>query len=299
MRKINKILIFSFILICVFSTNVVAHSGGTDGKGGHTDSSTGEYHYHHGYSAHDHYDIDGDGDLDCPYNFKNATTSSNSKSGINFSNSSSETPYITRYIIPPVIWWLAAGIALTIFGLVRVIRHKTDELHDALSYKHSAETKAERSTKHLRAEIIKRMTLADQVEVMQRKVLYHSYPSDAKINFRDPYPFSLFKDFNNNDDPFQLPQGVKIMKNGLVSLGWPDEKDIYGKYTVYITHNGKCFHNNPRCQKEHAMFAIDIMTAMDARRPCSICYPQNSDEFQVPQWYINFQRASNDLGIKW
>ena len=52
---------------------VLAHSGRTDGSGGHRDSSTGEYHYHHGYSAHDHYDMDGDGDKDCPYEFKDKT----------------------------------------------------------------------------------------------------------------------------------------------------------------------------------------------------------------------------------
>ena len=44
-----------------------AHSGRTDGSGGHYNHSTGKYHYHHGYPAHDHYDIDGDGKADCPY----------------------------------------------------------------------------------------------------------------------------------------------------------------------------------------------------------------------------------------
>jgi hypothetical protein len=31
-----------------------AHSGRTDGKGGHHDNINGGYHYHHGYPAHDH-----------------------------------------------------------------------------------------------------------------------------------------------------------------------------------------------------------------------------------------------------
>ena len=55
---------------------VNAHSGKTDGSGGHTDHNTGEYHYHHGYSAHDHYDMDGDGDVDCPYDFDDKTNHS-------------------------------------------------------------------------------------------------------------------------------------------------------------------------------------------------------------------------------
>ena len=46
------------------SVSALAHSGGTDSQGGHTDHSTGEYHYHHGYPPHDH--IDGR----CPYTDK-------------------------------------------------------------------------------------------------------------------------------------------------------------------------------------------------------------------------------------
>lgn len=61
---------------------VSAHSGRTDGNGGHTNRSTGEYHYHHGQPAHDHWDMDGDGDVDCPYEFEDKTnhnSSNNSK----------------------------------------------------------------------------------------------------------------------------------------------------------------------------------------------------------------------------
>lgn len=57
-----------------------AHSGKTDGSGGHTDHDTGEYHYHHGYPAHNHNDMDGDGDIDCPYNFSDKTDHSSGNS---------------------------------------------------------------------------------------------------------------------------------------------------------------------------------------------------------------------------
>ncbi len=45
------LLSFIFLLFFVFSS---AHSGRTDGSGGHYNHSTGEYHYHHGKPAHDH-----------------------------------------------------------------------------------------------------------------------------------------------------------------------------------------------------------------------------------------------------
>lgn len=72
MKKI-LLVISTIALLVSLALSVNAHPGRTDGDGGHTDRSTGEYHYHHGYSAHDHYDIDGDGDLDCPYNFMDKT----------------------------------------------------------------------------------------------------------------------------------------------------------------------------------------------------------------------------------
>jgi hypothetical protein len=53
MFKKIAIFIFVFTILCV---NVYAHSGRTDGAGGHTNHSTGEYHYHHGQPAHQHPD---------------------------------------------------------------------------------------------------------------------------------------------------------------------------------------------------------------------------------------------------
>lgn len=50
--------IISFLCACALFLGAwsiaMAHGGGTDGKGGHTDHSTGEYHYHHGKPAHQH-----------------------------------------------------------------------------------------------------------------------------------------------------------------------------------------------------------------------------------------------------
>lgn len=61
MIALMVVVFISFIL------PALAHPGRTDGRGGHTNHSTGEYHYHHGYPAHDH--VDGV----CPYNFDDKT----------------------------------------------------------------------------------------------------------------------------------------------------------------------------------------------------------------------------------
>ena len=57
MKRISSRLLFITViavLILVFSTTALAHPGGTDKYGGHTDHSTGQYHYHHGHEAHQH-----------------------------------------------------------------------------------------------------------------------------------------------------------------------------------------------------------------------------------------------------
>ena len=89
----KKIICFILALaFIVFPASVYAHPGKTDGKGGHYNRSTGEYHYHHGYSAHSHYDIDGDGTIDCPFDFDDKTNhSSGSTSKISSSSSSSQS----------------------------------------------------------------------------------------------------------------------------------------------------------------------------------------------------------------
>lgn len=71
-----KLLCILFIIILFTVTFIIidAHSGGTDSKGGHRDSSTGTYHYHHGYPAHQH--TDGI----CPYDYDDNTSKSSSVS---------------------------------------------------------------------------------------------------------------------------------------------------------------------------------------------------------------------------
>ena len=47
-------IIFVLLFILLFPSFAISHPGGTDGNGGHSNHSTGEYHYHHGYSADQH-----------------------------------------------------------------------------------------------------------------------------------------------------------------------------------------------------------------------------------------------------
>ena len=95
MKRVYMVAITLLLVIVVAGLTPLislSHSGGTDGKGGHRDSSTGEYHYHHGYPAHQH------PNGQCPYNYINNTSSTNS--------SSQGTPwYVYAIIVAAVIAW--------------------------------------------------------------------------------------------------------------------------------------------------------------------------------------------------
>ena len=107
------LLALSVILILTCCISVSAHSGKTDGAGGHYDNSTGEYHYHHGYPAHSH-------DGGCPYDYDDKTDHSPGNSFVGGSSSgsgcnSSEGGVIVIIIVVIIIaafafcFWLMNG----------------------------------------------------------------------------------------------------------------------------------------------------------------------------------------------
>ena len=133
MRKYLSIV--CIIIFCMFFFTVItsAHSGKTDSNGGHTNSSTGEYHYHHGYSAHQHYDIDGDGDLDCPYTFDDKTENNSSKDKGN--NISKDTDRITLGIVFKIIGISLLALLLSSAFLLPFAYHLLDSLISFLTKK--------------------------------------------------------------------------------------------------------------------------------------------------------------------
>jgi hypothetical protein len=119
----RKFFVFFLIVLLVTPCLAMAHPGRTDGDGGHTDSSTGEYHYHHGYPAHDHYDMDGDGRKDCPYNFDDKTgynSGSHSSYGNKTNGSTNTNKVVVKQTEPAKEdpWKTVKEIALIVFFLV-------------------------------------------------------------------------------------------------------------------------------------------------------------------------------------
>ena len=85
----KKLLLCTCIILLFSFTHVSAHSGRTDGRGGHH-SGTG-YHYHHGYPEHQH-----ENGI-CPYQFDDRTdrSSRNNSGGSSTSSAKNQTPDTT------------------------------------------------------------------------------------------------------------------------------------------------------------------------------------------------------------
>ena len=117
----RKLIAFLLIVLIVTPCIALAHPGGTDSEGGHTDRSTGEYHYHHGYPALQHEDKDGDGKKDCPYDFKDATDHRTGSTNSNISNKTTPKPSNTTTTVKaqttsakeePLDAWAIAGLVI-------------------------------------------------------------------------------------------------------------------------------------------------------------------------------------------
>ncbi len=107
MKRIILITISAVLLIAALSFYVSAHPGRTDGRGGHYDSSAGEYHYHHGYSAHQH--TNGE----CPYDFEDKTDhSSGSHSSEKTQTNNQKTNKPKSNVVEDVFLWFFISIPI-------------------------------------------------------------------------------------------------------------------------------------------------------------------------------------------
>lgn len=111
-RVVSMILLCSALLV----TPAFAHSGRTDGDGGHYNRSTGEYHYHHGYPAHLHI-----GGI-CPYEFDDKTNHGSSYSKPNEQIKERKEEKQNRIAIPPAFFLVASAVGITACSVVAVRR---------------------------------------------------------------------------------------------------------------------------------------------------------------------------------
>lgn len=300
-KKSVRVILLIFVLllaVTVLSGIAAAHSGRTDSNGGHTDSSTGEYHYHHGYPAHQHEDLDGDGQLECPYEFVDRTgENSGSSSGGSKTTTTSTTKTVTVYRIPTwcktALWILGAALCIAVLfnvsaarNLKRVERERASAVEDGEKMRNTLSTQC----KTIRAE---RDHALDELDSVRRALGYplDCFGSDYYPSFVDRYLYFV---------------AGAASSDLLDSDGYPTGE----KYIFYIPEN---LFSRPSRQKYHRgscryaaglspINAVTLKQFPAKYKPCAICKPSLPDTSWVDKYTCykkllgDYAKAEDDPG---
>ena len=288
-----------FLLLCVVCFIPVAasaHSGRTDGSGGHWNRSTGEYHYHHGYSAHDHYDMDGDGIADCPYDFKdNAKVYNNEidpKSNGRFSMGWTQFVIIIETLI--IVWLSVACIDKKryISKLRDMYFYEVEEIKND----YEKRSKASQCTKE---EIIclenklKNYTedynhLKEDANTARTELLYAKRQTEIeRFNLqsiqreKESVLLDLYRIRN-------APLDISFAEDGY-PIYWETQSDKpYGDFTVYDNEKANVFHVDRFCAPYYA-HQNHLFNVLPNSRPCRKC-ARRYEKFKIPEWYTKPQK---------
>lgn len=278
MKRHGLFILCLSMLIVAYSLNisVFAHSGKTDGAGGHYDRDSGDYHYHHGYSAHEHYDMDGDGIKDCPYNFDDKTnhsiTTNNADGGDNMPNANSNVP---TWIIFLILVMAITSVAM--IGIIITKRKKVNEQQTEIIRLNSRISDLDRGLKdkenRCMAPYLERINdLTSQVSLLKKQV----EEAQAKLSKKQQIIEGME----------QLPTGIEFAEDGL-PIFWKKRDDKpYGDYTVFRSPKSKVYHTDRFCapysaKREH------IFNVINKGVPCKKCAEGFFEFTSVPDWYTN------------
>lgn len=244
-KQYFRLILFAvaLIMLCSLTVPVLAHSGKTDGDGGHYDNEAGEYHYHHGYPAHDHYDMDSDGYEDCPYDFDDRT---------GWNSGSTDSNHVSSYVSLPkedetvkhdsggetmplsTFVLVCIGFAIAILCAVLRVRSANNDLEESQRKIDALTKEVFDSQKRYYQLVYGNKTLA---EIM-------SAPKGCGVDSLDmPYCFTR-----------------------------PGDKREWGDYTVFISTYGKCYHSYKGCSGAYIpKNATHLNSKLYA--PCHRCNP--------------------------
>lgn len=311
MRSYSR-LIAILLIVAISVTWVFAHPGRTDGKGGHTDRSTGEYHYHHGYPAHQH-----EGGV-CPYDFDDQT-------GVNSGISSGRTTVtkadkdIESYkpstivttteveveVVPFWVYCVFAILLCIVLGLVVDIRHKKNDIDyknkqledkkriqdDVLSKEQQLKEK-DAKIKHLeenaRSQTMRIASMqsyvADLIAILEQT--RNAPPRDEILDL-------LGEDFSASD--LELPDDVYFIDGFIPVVGRTSPEMPYGDLTVYTAPTGKCYHSNRFCGSGflRPAHAYDVIWQKSPCANCAKAFPAHP-----PEWYRRIKYIAKNRTTK-
>lgn len=270
----------AFILsLSIFAQVAYAHPGRTDSNGGHTNSSTGEYHYHHGYDAHSHYDVDGDGVVDCPYDFDDqtdhSTNSVSSEDNGTWSKKETEPePEIITVVetktvkVPYTPTWVYGIIAFLLLVLLVVYLH------------------------------FRRQVKSTEKKVLQKEKEIHQQQEDIRAKERKLQEVlkEVYADFFEVTDEFCLlqisgaPPGEHVLDDYTPARLDSQENPLAYEYTFYVSvecYFGRRRYHKPGCIVDSPTVPVNacyISRDPHGYMPCKTCHPVLPDA----QWVTRY-----------
>ncbi len=285
-KHLSFLLSILLFMLSVFMITAFAHPGKTDGSGGHTDHSTGEYHFHHGYPEHSHYDVDGDGTIDCPYDFDDKTghdsgtdvgtsTSSNSQGITTKPKVSQPYPSVSvstkddnREEDAVPIWIRVLMIVLTVLVILMAI-----SLIDKNNKIKSQQKELEAEKKNTRETI--QSLVVDLERLMGNNIL----------NVLVGVPEGEYIDAN------MLPVQKDEFRTKAFKWGY--------KYTFYRSKTTSKYHRHGcrYCNSSIPINAYSIQRRKNSYTPCQVCHPRLPDVSWVDR-YIKYKKFFDKHNIK-
>ena len=278
MKHLLSFLLAALLLLTCSS----AHPGSTDGQGGHTDHSTGEYHFHHGYPAHQH------PNGTCIYEFDDKTGQNSGTPGGGYKATTSATTKITTKNVSVLNvtnhrhkpeFTFSDFIVLSFIILIVCY----------LSYVFFSEiffsTKSQRQAKRFRNifNLQLRKETDFRIEDAHSNFLINGTSKFNHVQITKEQLISLFGNALSDYNFDLIPSDITFTSFGLPIKGHPSDECPYGLYTVYITPHGKCYHYNFNCVKNASQ--THLFAAIQNYTSCSKCVFSQQDKV-IPDWYI-------------
>lgn len=306
-KKFSLCMIMALLLLSVAS----AHPGRTDGRGGHYDSATGEYHYHHGYRAHQHTDLDGDGKADCPYNFDDQTGARSGTSSSKSTNASaaSSTPASEKNEPKIPVWVIMISLAIILIPFTKIpfvqdgidfviskipnpFRRKKERLatlnqcmRDLNNILPTDQNKAEYDSLRFAQSAMCEELRAQYDAICGRKRLYDglvpictnylkTYITDLTVRTRKFQREHRVEYFTAIGRATGIPNGCYVGEDGL------PHSTIYDIYTFYSS-NQNIYHSSG-CRYANVAHPVNAATVEKYHmRPCRVCNPH----FDITWYY--------------
>lgn len=295
-RPVRLVLLAAVVMLLPLTA--LAHPGKTDGSGGHTDLSSGEYHYHHGYSAHQHYDMDGDGVVECPYDFKDDTDHRNySGNSGNSKTIYSASPIASTEEMKPMpswIYWCFGILSAILLGMGLKIRAQKEDM-EIMQSAHASEIKRlkEQHEQQLHA---KKAIDADisnaKADLEKVRMEVNRAENDLRELIRKTTLEEKKKSQAAADRALYrcAPVDVTFAKDGKPVYWKPDKNKPYGDYTVYVKRDSAVYHTDRLCASFLSREA-HIFDYIEKRRPCQKCAQNAYDFTKAPEWYSSCSKV--------